>query len=309
MQAIRTGVKAFDRLWDGTVLTHSGGTHTHTLRRFVPSDDLEGLRAPVRFAIESMFDRGCGWVYVYYVFHTTVRAGSYVDHGYVVTDEDRFPWHIVPSNRRAESRKVLDTVKIVVDQLAWNELQARMEKEIDAVWDWQGIVDDVNKTPYHDIYDPNNEGIVGKSWLCSYPVMREDMSHLTGWLRSRMIERKEFELEQYIDETIDAALDVVAAKHDLYCFTDENEVFASRSLLRVGDRRQLAVPQVLEYDDYPDGYGHTMASPAVQKSCTLPEGTDVEIVNINGVNDIVVEAEHEEHTVTLTVAYCDLKGE
>ena len=52
-----------------------------------------------------------------------------------------------------------------------------------------------------------------------------------------------------------------------------------------------------------------MASPAVQKSFTLPEGTDVEIVNINGVNDIVVEAEHEEHTVTLTVAYCDLKGE
>lgn len=309
---IRTGVKAFDAQWDSKLPTELGFTNLISLFKFERGTRWWETSAYFLFdkssrnAIDgTLASGGNEFVWVYLVKDVTPRTKTPVYHGAIVTDSQRFPLWTLQANRRGESRKILQTIEIVIRSQAWEELETAITAEFEKVFDWSGLIDDVKSNPQFDEYDGN--GISGLAFMCSFPVLRElAEDHI-----KRLMDRSEAGDDnydvQYIDEMLEDAIEAAAEAHDLYITVEENDVYAGRLLVDFDEELPLRYVHTYEWEVIDQDYRGT-DSPYQHRAYMFPVGYPVTIKKIEGVDDITVEATADyPGTVEFVIGYRDLK--
>lgn len=315
LQKLRSGVKQFDAQWNGTVPTDPVFDNSPIIlirvsRKSQWWNDPKylSLGLTAQRAVDGLFSREQdehAWVYV--VRHNRPRTRERVTHGYIVCDDQRFPVWVIPDNRRKESEQILTAVRAAIDSIAWDELDKALQKWFEDAFDWDVWYADVENNPFFDEY--GNDEIVGRSFVCTFPVLRE----LAETVTYKLLERSENDPEdfgetaQYVDEQLEESLEAVAEKHGLYVFVEDNDVFLTKTLLEPGDIVALDTWVEFEWEEYPDGYGHAMASPAEQRTLKFEPGTQATVGKIKDIDEVTVEITHEGATYEETLHFRDLR--
>lgn len=314
LQKLRSGVKQFDAQWDGTAPTVPGFSTPVWLIKFDrhtewwKDSNYFYISQTARNAIDGLFSReqdDFAWVYI--VRHTRPKTRKSIIHGEIVCDQERFPVWTLQANRRKESKQILTAVCAAIDSIAWNELDEALQKEFANVVYWDNLVTDVENNPFFDEY--GNDEIVGRTFVCSFPVLRELGNTLTYKLLERAeSDREDFgETAQYVDEQLEESLEAVAEEYGLHVFVEDNDVFLTKTLLEPGDIVALDTWVEFEWEEYPDGYGHTMASPAEQRVLKFAPGTQATVGKIKDIDEVTVEITHEGATYEETLHFRDLR--
>lgn len=312
---IRSGIPQFDAVWDRTVPTEPTFTSPIWLIRveryqtFGNNSHLLYLSKTARNALDGLFARDrdeFAWVYV--VRHSRPRTGEPIFHGEIVCDSQRFPIWTLQANRRKESEKILLAVRHVIDSVAWSELDEVLVKDLRGEFHWEGLVTDVENNPTFDKYD--GDGIVGRAFVCSFGLLR-DLLHDHTYRRLAWAEedKEDYgETAQYIDEAIEEAFQTVAEQHGLWVSVEDSDVFVGKTLLEEKDDVRIKNSKIFEWEEYPDGYGHAMASEPEIAEFTFEPGSMATVTKIIDVDDIQIELYHDEHgTFSTDVEFDELE--
>jgi hypothetical protein len=327
---LRSGVPAFDRLWDGTVPSDSRNSQNVTCRRIenTPSywqtnADYSSLPKPVQNAVDGILSRGDTHVWVYSAYHYTPRSDNLIVHGHIVTDQFRFPFFTVEPEvaaiTRSLSRKVMFAVKVAIDSIAWAEFEALLTEQVNRMFLWDVLMEDCRDNVNYDRYENPTE-LRGTSFVCSFPALRDMAGSEFDTLWQRADEYDE-EFQTWLDEALQGAFEEAASLHGLWMSVEDNDCHVGMTVLEIYDTAELAhpldyeleaelsEPLDFEWQEYPAGYGHPMAQPAEQRIHTFPIGTPVIIQSIRGLDNIKIELESDKTgTVTEVVSLEDLKN-
>lgn len=309
---VRTGVKAFDAQWDSKLPTEFGFTSLISLFKFERGTRWWETSAYYLFdkssrnAIDgALTDPDNEFVWAYLVNHLTPRTKIRIYHGAIITDSQRFPLWTLQANRRGESRKILQTIEIVIRAQAWEELETAITAEFEKVFDWSGLIDDVKSNPQFDKYDGN--GISGLAFMCSFPALRELAEDHIERLTARSEAGDDDYDPQYIDEMLEGAITAAADNHGLYITVEDNDVYAGRLLVDFNEELPLRYVHTYEWEWTDEAYRGT-GSPFVHRAYMFPVGYPVTVKKIEGVDDILVEATADyPGTVEFVIGYRDLK--